>query len=676
MKTIRRCAVLWLALLACGAAFGQGTPSVSSAPETLTNRTIACASNTLTGLTGPCNDGWIYATDYGVSTGSSDNGAALNSFFAACTQANTTCVLPNGIFEVQTPLVINTAATVNSGQTATGASVTIVGSGSGPGQFNPSINTTGNGTYLYWGAGSSSGPMLSILGIAKVVMKNFALSGSHVAQDVVWVNQGVASGNLAPYGYDFDDMVFTNAASGYAAFEIGGTQNTARFHFLRDYFDTNTGSIGYRSNVNYNALDMLFESCAFGGMGPSNQGTYGFQINAGSATLIRPEFALSTIADINFTGGGGLTLIDPYTEQSKRFLVSPDTYDNSPLTIIGGDISSYPYAYYKAGYGSAPANTPDQYAAIVYNHSNAPLTLVNAQFLDPSNGTWAVTMTGLGVQQQQSGVVAPYQWTNIGSKAMTGAANAFTSTVFYDINNNVIQNMPAASSANPTLLQSGIPFILSSSGSVGNNCAITGLTSLPHTYASAFIWMKAGAIATSSTAGWYYFVSSSATAGACYNNTYTTGAPVIPASPTAFSTTGPGAFTQTTGSNITGPVVVVPGGSMSINGELDIDGASSSNNTAGAKQVNYTFGGSGTCYLQYIQSQVSAGWISRLRNRGVTGLQVALCQSGGEPGVSTNVFTYSSVDTTANQNLSFLLQLATATDYIVLEGYSVKEYQN
>lgn len=448
-----------------GPALGLAVPALTSLPNT----TLAT---------------YLYAADppYSISTASTDNGPALNTFFAACAAQNTTCVLPSGIFEVQTALVINTTATVASGQTATGASVTVIGSGSGPGQFNPSINTTGNGTYLYWGAGTSSGPMLSILGIAKVVFKNFALSGSHIAQDVVWVNQGSATGNLGPYGYDFEDMVFTNAASGYAAFEIGGTQNTARFHFLRDYFDTNTGSIGYRSNVNYNALDMLFESCAFGGMGPSNQGTYGFQMNAGSATIIRAEFGLNSTADIDLTGGGGLTLIDPYTEQSKRFLVSPDSYNNAPLTIIGGDINSYPYSYWKAGYGSQPANNADQYAAIVYNHSNAPLVLIDTEFIDPSNGTWAVTMTGLGVQQQQSGVVAPYQWNNIGSIAATGAVGAFTSTVFYDINTNPILNY----SIGTQQLQS-IDYVANSGGRAVNTgtTADTLAAGIASTYESA-----------------------------------------------------------------------------------------------------------------------------------------------------------------------------------------------
>ena len=44
-----------------------------------------------------------------------------------------------------------------------------------------------------------------------------------------------------------------------------------------------------------------------------------------------------------------------------------------------------------------------------------------------------------------------------------------------------------------------------------------------------------------------------------YNNTYASGLPQVPSSPTSFVTTGPGAYTQTTGGNITLFSMTVPG---------------------------------------------------------------------------------------------------------------------
>lgn len=235
-----------------------------------------------------------------------------------------------------------------------------------------------------------------------------------------------------------------------------------------------------------------------------------------------------------------------------------------------------------------------------------------------------------------------------------------------------------SASGNQTLMQSGIPFILSSSGSVGNNCAITGLTAMQTTYASAYIWMPASAVASGVAAGWYYYVASSATAGTCYSNTYTSGQPEIPASPTAFSTTGPGAFTQTTGTQIIGPTVSVPAGSMGVNGELTFDGDATVPATANTKIVNYTFGGASHGVSAFNTNATSAfGWLLRIRNRGVaTAQMVNAPNNNGEPGSGTSGPNFIAINTSSAQNLSYNLQLSVATDYIVLESYSVKEFPN
>jgi hypothetical protein len=229
---------------------------------------------------------------------------------------------------------------------------------------------------------------------------------------------------------------------------------------------------------------------------------------------------------------------------------------------------------------------------------------------------------------------------------------------------------------NPVILQSAVPFILSSSGSVGNNCAITGLTALPTTYASAYIWMPAAAIASGSAAGWYYFVASSATAGTCYNNVYntaTSGTPTIPASPTAFVTTGPGAFTQTTGSGIIGPTATVGANTMGVNGELQIDSEATFYNSGTNKDMWTSFNGQ-ACYMFAGETtNQEQGNLMRIRNAGATNSQK--CNTAGESAAGQGYSRYS-VDTTAAQSLSIVLELHTATDWLVLESYSMKEYAN
>jgi hypothetical protein len=384
------------------------------------------------GTVGPFKAGILYATDYGLSASSTDNGPALNTFFLACSAQNCTGIVPSGSFEVQTDLLITYNTTPASGQNQAGNNVKIIGTGTGQG-----IEA---GTYIYWGAGSSSGPMLTINSLFNVEIDGIFFDGKGIAQDVVLAE--TTAGGYAANNWGFTNCYFSGPASGYAAFDIGlgNGQNTSQFLFTRCSFLAGSGAVGFRNSSNYNSVQHLFVSCNFGGLGGSNQAEYNFQMNAGSATLLSPQFSFAGTADIYYTGGTMLSIRDAFTQDSKQFLISPDTYNYSPLTIIGGTINSYPYSYWKAGYGSQPANTPAQFAAITYNHANSPLVMINTQFIDPSNGVWAVNMAGLGVQQQQSGVVAPYQWTNIGSLASTGSANAFTTTVFYDINNNPILN--------------------------------------------------------------------------------------------------------------------------------------------------------------------------------------------------------------------------------------------
>ena len=74
-----------------------------------------------------------------------------------------------------------------------------------------------------------------------------------------------------------------------------------------------------------------------------------------------------------------------------------------------------------------------------------------------------------------------------------------------------------------TLGQSHIPFVLLSSGTMGNNGAISLLSGAVATaYPNAYVYLPALAIAATgpgSAAGWYYAVFSSTTALTVYNNT-------------------------------------------------------------------------------------------------------------------------------------------------------------
>lgn len=218
----------------------------------------------------------------------------------------------------------------------------------------------------------------------------------------------------------------------------------------------------------------------------------------------------------------------------------------------------------------------------------------------------------------------------------------------------------------------GIPMILVSSGSIGNNGALTGVSTLPVTYADCYMYFPANAIYTGSAAGLYYTKMSSATAGTIYKNVYTSGIPTIPANPTAFVTTGPGAYTQTTGSNINLLTVSVPGGYLGNNGTLQIGTMWSNIGNTDNKIMAISFGGTDVQKVtQATAANISAEWTTEVMNRGKPTVQVfgPITQVGH--GASTAAMVQGSIDTTTAQNVIAYAQLATATDWVVLEGIDI-----
>jgi hypothetical protein len=222
--------------------------------------------------------------------------------------------------------------------------------------------------------------------------------------------------------------------------------------------------------------------------------------------------------------------------------------------------------------------------------------------------------------------------------------------------------------------QSSVPFILPSSGSMGNNGALTLTTALYTTFtAGAYVYLPAGAISTGSAAGWYYAVFSSTTAATVYNNTYTPGTPAIPASPTAFTTTGPGAYTQTTAAAITAYSLPIAANTIGINGSINVVGSYTNLDSSTTKYLNlyygaYRFGSAGIITTPET-SQIVGGFA----NRGVTGTQVALYSSQVNALTTTTTgVMYGNIDTTSSQSLTVQLELlSAATDWIVLEAIEV-----
>lgn len=215
-----------------------------------------------------------------------------------------------------------------------------------------------------------------------------------------------------------------------------------------------------------------------------------------------------------------------------------------------------------------------------------------------------------------------------------------------------------------TVFTNAIPMIVPSSGTIGNNGALSAITALPGTYTSCYMSFPANAIAAGVPAGNYYVVMSSTTAGTIYNNTYTTGKPTIPASPTAFVTTGPGAYVQLT-TAITLTQLTLRGGAMGPAGQLIIYPHHSIPSNANNKIMAITFGGSSIASWTDTTVAVEVR-PTRLCNRDSVSRQVGTNWAGFQTGSTTPIYT--TINTAADVTISTTAQLAVATDYIIQES--------
>jgi len=169
-------------------------------------------------------------------------------------------------------------------------------------------------------------------------------------------------------------------------------------------------------------------------------------------------------------------------------------------------------------------------------------------------------------------------------------------------------------------------------------------------------------------ADWYWAVFSSDTAGVLYTDTYNTGVPVRPASPTPFPSNLTGWVTQTT-AEVTGPTgISIPGGSIGKNGTI---------------KTHWRIGGNinGTKYYRKYLDAVAVGLLSSTTSPMYEAL-TSICNQGNEsrqllshtnslPGVGTgfttlNANSMSSIDTSVDKTLSLSLQLSVNTAAAIL----------
>jgi hypothetical protein len=222
------------------------------------------------------------------------------------------------------------------------------------------------------------------------------------------------------------------------------------------------------------------------------------------------------------------------------------------------------------------------------------------------------------------------------------------------------------------LFKSNVPFIIPSSGSMGDNGALTVTTAFVYTYPKAYVYLPANAIVAGSAAGWYYTTFSSTTVGTVFNNVYDPsvgGEPTVPTT-VPFVTTGPGAYTQDVAAGRQGPSFSLPANTLGTTGLLRFEFGARVVSNANVKSVA-------------LRQNTTGLTIPALAS--TTGINVTAYIEGLSATNSQEFRTYTSIgsstfntspqmlalDTTAALPFNIFPLIATATDYIVLGAVRV-----
>lgn len=225
------------------------------------------------------------------------------------------------------------------------------------------------------------------------------------------------------------------------------------------------------------------------------------------------------------------------------------------------------------------------------------------------------------------------------------------------------------------LAQWAVPVGMAPSGTMANNGAVTFGTAFLATYSNG-IWLyyPAGAVAAGvpAAATYLWTVMSSTTVGQVFNSSFDGLSVPVAGTTTAFSTTGPGAFTGV--STITTAVTMtIPANTLGATGAILGDWRVDQNGAAGNKtfDIFYTTTG-GTNYGNIVFSTQNAGGSCRttIQNQ-TTGAQNGASACNPSSSALGSGTKYSSADTTASTTLVMrMTNSAPATSWMVITGGS------
>jgi hypothetical protein len=213
----------------------------------------------------------------------------------------------------------------------------------------------------------------------------------------------------------------------------------------------------------------------------------------------------------------------------------------------------------------------------------------------------------------------------------------------------------------------GIPCIILPTGTITAGGVLTSGTALALTYPRAWVYLPAGAVVGGS-AGWYYAVFSSTTVCQVYTNYQATmDKPYIPTSLTAAVGVG-GAYTGVTSAVSMGSVVV-PANAMGAFGAVEVYALGAWPTNANNKTFAARFGASAV--VSTVATTTLGMTVRKKVQNRATNSQViqAAAETGAAISTSPSLL---AIDTTADVVVDVQGTMAVATDYLVLESFSVE----
>lgn len=300
-------------------------------------------------------------------------------------------------------------------------------------------------------------------------------------------------------------------------------------------------------------------------------------------------------------------------------------------------------------------------ASIAVNSSAAiPVQGGEVFTVTAQHGTiWRATFVPLATPQQASGTGRSY-----GPLAMAQTFGPFNTPGTLTIENQastigaaLTYSQTGGVSASQILAQSGVPRILLPTGSSNATGQITLGTALAYTPVGVvFGYLPAGVVTSGvqTGAGMYPMTFSSTTVAQLTDTT---------------AVTANAAYTQTTGSALVLASANMAGGAMGANGSVRVRALFTNNNSAGTKQFICQFGGA-SLVTNTNTTSITAGFEHVTSNRGAQNAQVT--QFNDAYAASAVATTYQTVDTSQAVTFGFASNQNTATDYSILESYTIE----